>query len=100
MWLEGFVLCGAGSSSGDIRIRAAGLADSVSLSSNSGDITVDIPDGANANLIMETSSGDLVNQCGQSFSTTMITRRKITGRLGVGGAPLTVHISSGNVVLK
>ncbi|MHB9028932.1 MAG: DUF4097 family beta strand repeat-containing protein [Candidatus Latescibacterota bacterium] len=100
MWLEGFILRGASSSSGDIRIEAAGLADSVRLSSNSGDITVDIPDGVNASLVMETSSGDMVNRSGQPLATTMITRRRVAGWLGAGGAPLTVRTSSGDVVLK
>jgi len=90
----------AHSSSGDIRIQPAGLADSVRLSSNSGDITVDLPDSINASLVMETNSGDLVNRSAHSFATTTITRRRIAGTLGAGGAPLTVRTSSGDVVLK
>lgn len=100
IWIEGLVLRSATSSSGDIRIRAAGLAGSVLLSATSGDITVDIPDGVNADLVLETSSGNLNNRSGQPISATAITRKKIAGRLGSGGAPFVVRTSSGNVELK
>lgn len=98
--LDGFVLRGATSSSGDIKVRATGLGNSVRLATNSGSITLDLPDKVNVDLVMETSSGELVNRCGQPITTTTVSRKRIIGKIGGGGTSLTMHTSSGNVELK
>jgi hypothetical protein len=54
----------------------------------------------NADLVMETSSGTITNQSGIPLTVTTLTRKKIAGRLGTGGASFLVRTSSGDVELK
>jgi DUF4097 and DUF4098 domain-containing protein YvlB len=100
MTISGLTLREATSTSGDIRINPTGFSDAVKLASVSGDITVRMPSSVNADLSMETVSGDLINRSNQSITATQISRRKISGRIGSGGNSIRVHTTSGDVVLE
>jgi DUF4097 and DUF4098 domain-containing protein YvlB len=100
MTLSGLALREATSTSGDIRIHPTGFSGAVRLVTVSGDITVRMPPGVNADLSMETVSGDLINRSGQSLTATQISRRRIAGRIGSGGNSFQVRTTSGDVVLE
>jgi len=100
MAFSGLVIRGADSISGNISLTPAGFAEEVKLTSVSGDIRIRVPSGVNADLTMNTVSGDLVNRSGRPLTMTQVSRRQISGKLGSGGPMIQVRTTSGNVTLE
>ncbi len=86
--------------SGDIQASPAGFGDQARFGSVSGNINLRLPEKTNVELVLETTSGDLVNQSGQSLTATQISRRRLTGRIGSGGKTLSIHTTSGDITLE
>lgn len=86
--------------SGNLDISAASLSDAVSLSSISGNIRFRLPSNTNAEIAMETVSGDLVNRSELPLSMVSLSKRNFSGRIGAGGKMITLKTTSGDVFLE
>jgi hypothetical protein len=90
----------ATSISGDIDISAGTVSDAMEFSTISGDLRLRVPETTNADISMETVSGNLVNHSGLSLSLLSVSKRSISGRIGAGGKTISVKTTSGDVFLE
>jgi DUF4097 and DUF4098 domain-containing protein YvlB len=90
----------ATSISGDIDISAGTVSDAMECSTISGDLRLRVPATTNADITMETVSGNLVNHSGLSISMLSGSKRSISGRIGAGGKTISVKTTSGDVFLE
>jgi len=91
----------ATSVSGDVDVGITALSGDGALTfkSVSGDVTVAVPTGLNADFSMSTVSGDLDTDFPLTLSGRM-GRRSINARIGKGGRSFTVSTVSGDVRLR
>ncbi len=91
----------AGSVSGDVDVGIAELSGDgpLRLRSVSGDVTLTVPRGLDADFSMSTVSGDLDTDFPLTLSGRM-GRRSINARIGKGGRDLSISTVSGDVRLR
>ena len=93
----------AHSGDGGIAIRAeAGSAAEADwdITSGDGSVTLQIPDGFNADLDARTGDGGIHMSGVNLTSSGLITRSTLTGRLGSGGKSLRVRTGDGRITLR
>jgi DUF4097 and DUF4098 domain-containing protein YvlB len=72
---------------------------SYSLLTHSGEITVGIPENANATIAVATASGDISSSLGLKTDGSRTSRRRQTYRIGSGSANLDLETFSGEISL-
>lgn len=87
--------------SGDVHVAITQLAGSgpLSFSSVSGDVTVELPRGINADLAMRSVSGTLDSEFPITIDGRM-SRHRLDARIGEGGRELSLRTVSGDVQLR
>ena len=94
----------AHSGDGSVRIHAAAGVDASSdweISTGDGSVTLELPDGFNADLDAHTGDGGIhVREITLSEVTGEITRNSVRGRLGSGGRLLRVRTGDGSITLR
>ncbi|MFI5227828.1 MAG: DUF4097 family beta strand repeat-containing protein [Gemmatimonadales bacterium] len=92
----------AHSVSGDIDVSADELADRGDLHFNtvSGDVTLNLPAGLDADLSMSTVSGDIDSDFPLTLGNGRVSRRGMNARIGKGGRRLDVRTVSGDLRLR
>jgi hypothetical protein len=94
----------AHSGDGSVRIHAAAGVDTSSdweISTGDGSVTLELPDGFNADLDAHTGDGGIhVREITLSNVTGEITRNSVRGRLGSGGHLLRVRTGDGSITLR
>jgi hypothetical protein len=90
----------ATTSNGNIRVKAAKLpANGATYNTHNGNITVELPDGVNLNLVARTMNGG-VNSDFDVTATGSFSPRSLRGRIGSGGPVLTLTTSNGNISIR
>jgi len=94
----------AHSGDGSVRIHAAAGVDASSdweISTGDGSVTLELPDGFNAELDAHTGDGGIhVHDVTLSNVTGEIKRNSVRGRLGSGGRLLRVRTGDGSITLR
>lgn len=98
--IRGPLVRGVSTISGDLAVSPSLLTEAAEFSSVSGDIHLRIPSDANADVEMNTVSGELVNSSDVELKVFQMSKRKINARIGLGGKALTIHTTSGDVYLE
>lgn len=86
--------------SGDISISPSMLADTTDISTISGDIRLRVPSGTNADVKMDTVSGELRTDGDVGIKITQMSRGHISAKIGAGGKILSVNTTSGDMTLE
>ena len=85
------------SSSGDLDVSLAAPLRRAELSTVSGEIRIQLPQGAGCQLDLRTTSGSL--EANMPMVLRSVDRRSLLGEVGGGGAPIVVRTSSGDVTV-
>ncbi len=83
---------------GDIDAGVAGVSGKVKLGTTNGDIQVTMPTTLNAALNMQTVNGDL--ELGIAGNITRKTKKLIVATLGLGGTPVDIATTNGDISVK
>ena len=84
--------------SGRVLVSLDRVPRSTNIDTGSGGITLSLPEAANVDLDIESGSGGITTEFPISMSS--MGRRELRGRIGDGGAHLTVSTGSGSVRLQ
>jgi DUF4097 and DUF4098 domain-containing protein YvlB len=98
--ITAYAVRSASSVSGDVCISASSIPGPVELSTISGDIRFRVPVNTNADIAMHSVSGDLTNDSELPISALTITKRSMKGKIGAGGAAISMKTTSGDVTLE
>jgi lia operon protein LiaG len=84
----------------DVRVDAFTGRGDLSFKSVSGDVTLEVPRGFDADISMSTVSGDMNSDFPVTLGNGRMSHRRIEARVGSGGRRLDVSTVSGSLNLK